>query len=96
MHGRVFLIDVKHVQHIRPLNEEKEDKKRLTKELLKEWQRTHYQEYCDFSDMMHDRNGAGFDKVYAEAVAMVPKFEKALFLYLKNDDLKESTIWRPF
>ena len=46
--------------------------------------------------MMHDRNGAGFDKVYAEAVAMVPKFEKALFLYLKNDDLKESTIWRPF
>ncbi|WP_290150949.1 DUF6043 family protein, partial [Paramuribaculum intestinale] len=63
----------------------KEDKKRLTKELLKEWQRTHYQEYCDFSDMMHDRNGAGFDKVYAEAVMMVPKFEKALFLYLKND-----------
>lgn len=63
----------------------KEDKKKLTKELLKEWQRTHYQEYCDFSDMMHDRNGAGFDKVYAEAVMMLPKFEKALFLYLKND-----------
>lgn len=63
----------------------KEDKKRLTKELLKEWQRTHYQEYCDFSDMMHDRNGVGFDKVYAEAVMMIPKFEKALFLYLKND-----------
>lgn len=40
----------------------KEDKKRLAKELLKEWQRTHYQEYCDFSDMMHDRNGMGFDK----------------------------------
>lgn len=34
---------------------------------------------------MHNRNGAGFDKVYAEAVMMVPKFEKALFLYLKND-----------
>ena len=63
----------------------KEDKKRLTKELLKEWQRTHYQEYCDFSDMMHDRNGVGFDKVYAEAIMMIPKFEKALFLYLKND-----------
>lgn len=26
----------------------KEDKRRLTKEVLKEWQRTHYQEYCDF------------------------------------------------
>lgn len=35
--------------------------------------------------MMHNRNGVGFDKVYAEAVMMIPKFEKALFLYLKND-----------
>ena len=63
----------------------KEDKRRLTKEVLKEWQRTHYQEYCDFSDLMHDRGGKGFDKVYTEAVMMFPKFEKALILYLKND-----------
>ncbi len=39
----------------------KENKKRLTKELLKEWQRTHYQEYCDFSDMMHVEKAREFD-----------------------------------
>lgn len=63
----------------------KEDTKRLTKELLKEWQRTHYQEYCDFSDLMHNRDGKGFDVVFAEACMMIPRFEKELVLYLKND-----------
>lgn len=35
--------------------------------------------------MMHDRSGIGFTNVYKEAIGMIPKFEKALMLYLKND-----------
>ncbi|WP_438638087.1 DUF6043 family protein [Muribaculum gordoncarteri] len=40
---------------------------------------------CNFTAAMHDRRGIGFDQVFKTAIMLVPKYEKALLLYLKND-----------
>lgn len=63
----------------------KEEKKRLTRDALRRWYDTHQEEYCNFTDLMHDRRGIGFDQVFKTAIMLVPKYEKALLLYLKND-----------
>lgn len=63
----------------------KEEKKKLTRDALRRWYDTHQEEYCNFTDLMHDRRGVGFTEVFKTAIMLVPKYEKALLLYLKND-----------
>ncbi len=63
----------------------KEEKNKLTRDALRHWYENHQEEYCNFTDLMHDRRGIGFDQVFKTAIMLVPKYEKALLLYLKND-----------
>lgn len=63
----------------------KEEKKKFTRDALRRWYETHQEEYCNFTDLMHDRRGLGFNEVFKTAIMLVPKYEKALLLYLKND-----------
>ncbi len=63
----------------------KEEKNKLTRNALRHWYENHQEEYCNFTDLMHDRRGIGFDQVFKTAIMLVPKYEKALLLYLKND-----------
>ena len=67
----------------------KEDKRRLTRDMLKQWYDTHQTEYCNFVDMMHDRRGVGYTEVYKTAIMMVPKYEKALLHWLKDENSKD-------
>ncbi len=34
------------------------------KELLDEWISNNYEEYCDFTEMMHSVDGIGFERVF--------------------------------
>ena len=63
----------------------KEEKNKLTRDVLRHWYENHQEDYCNFTDLMHDRRGIGFDQVFNTAIMLVPKYEKALLLYLKND-----------
>lgn len=63
----------------------KEEKNKFTRDALRHWYENHQEEYCNFTDLMHDRRGIGFDQVFKTAIMLVPKYEKALLLYLKND-----------
>lgn len=63
----------------------KEEKNKFTRDVLRHWYENHQEEYCNFTDLMHDRRGIGFDQVFNTAIMLVPKYEKALLLYLKND-----------
>lgn len=62
-----------------------EEKIEHAKGLLREWKATHHEEYCNFTDWMHDREGPGFVAVFNHAKAFLPKFEKAVLLHLKDD-----------
>ncbi|MCM1522730.1 MAG: DUF6043 family protein [Muribaculaceae bacterium] len=63
----------------------KEEKNKLTRDVLRHWYENHQEDYCNFTDLMHDRRGIGFEQVFNTAITLVPKYEKALLLYLKND-----------
>ena len=39
----------------------KEEKNKLTRDALRHWYENHQEEYCNFTDLMHDRRGIGFD-----------------------------------
>ena len=55
------------------------------KELLDEWISKNYEEYCDFTDMMHSADGVGFEKVFNFASKLAPGFKKAVECRLKDD-----------
>lgn len=62
-----------------------EEKIEHAKGLLREWKATHHEEYCNFTDWMHDREGPGFIAVFNHAKAFMPQFETAVLLHLKDD-----------
>ncbi|WP_353806565.1 DUF6043 family protein, partial [Muribaculum sp.] len=51
----------------------KEEKNKLTRDALRHWYENHQEEYCNFTDLMHDRRGIGFDQVFKTAIMLVPK-----------------------
>lgn len=55
------------------------------KELLDEWISNNYEEYCDFTEMMHSADGVGFERVFNFASKLVPGFKKAVMLRMKDD-----------
>ena len=55
------------------------------KELLDEWISNNYEEYCDFTEMMHSANGVGFERVFDFASKLAPGFKKAVILRMKDD-----------
>ena len=62
-----------------------EEKIEHAKGLLREWKATHHEEYCNFTDWMHDREGPGFIAIFNHAKAFMPQFETAVLLHLKDD-----------
>ena len=42
------------------------------KELLDEWISKNYEEYCDFTEMMHSADGIGFERVWKRRVCLTP------------------------
>lgn len=55
------------------------------KELLDEWISNNYEEYCDFTEMMHSADGVGFERVFDFASKLAPGFKKAVILRMKDD-----------
>lgn len=55
------------------------------KELLDEWISNNYEEYCDFTEMMHSADGVGFERVFNFASKLVPGYRKAVMLRMKDD-----------
>lgn len=55
------------------------------KELLDEWISNNYEEYCDFTEMMHSVDGIGFERVFNFASKLAPGFKKAVILRMKDD-----------
>lgn len=55
------------------------------KELLDEWISKNYEEYCDFTEMMHSADGIGFERVFDFASKLAPGFKKAVILRMKDD-----------
>lgn len=55
------------------------------KRILQEWKTSHHDEYCCFTDWMHDRDGSGFMEIFNNAIAFLPLFEKAIIRHIKDD-----------
>ncbi len=55
------------------------------KELLDEWISNNYEEYCDFTEMMHSADGVGFERVFNYASKLIPGYRKAVMLRMKDD-----------
>lgn len=55
------------------------------KELLDEWISKNYEEYCDFTEMMHSADGIGFERVFDYASKLAPGYKKAVILRMKDD-----------
>lgn len=63
-----------------------DNKYATAKRILKEWKASHHDEYCCFTDWMHDRDGSGFTEIFAHAVAFLPAFEKEIINRVKDDN----------
>ena len=55
------------------------------------WISNNYEEYCDFTEMMHSVDGIGFERVFNFASKLAPGFKKAVILRMKDDRATDFT-----
>lgn len=59
----------------------KEEKNKLTRYSLRHWYENHQEEYCNFTDLMHDRRGLGYEQVMSRKFRQVASEEEYIDVF---------------